>query len=334
VVRRLIPNDGGFNLQHLRRFAKYECVPQPVRTALAARYTGLDATSVVESVQDLVLLLGPADVISQLELEEALSAQIGQTSICTIQVPRLAPTSHDQAFLWSSKYWPVVYKKNNPFGPHPSILLRATEEIRGDVVEWMNLAHDIARASSKSGIGEAIGVVIVNRKDGDARPVAVAGDARWLNWPLDGPGNATAHAVLRAIAMVSEGLRAEGGERGGMLSVTPASGTSIFCDQPLVNLERDHNDPSYDGKGYLCNGLEIYCSHEPCVMCSMAIVHSRFSKVVFRHRMPTTGGLCADGKVRHGLFWRKELNWILLAWQWISSGDVLKSSHDMSELHA
>lgn len=51
-------------------------------------------------------------------------------------------------------------------------------------------------------------------------------------------------------------------------------------------------------------------------MCSMAIVHSRFGRIVFGHRMKKTGGLCADGGLGHGLFWRKELNWTCLGWEW------------------
>jgi len=54
-------------------------------------------------------------------------------------------------------------------------------------------------------------------------------------------------------------------------------------------------------------------------MCAMAIVHSRFGRLVFGKRMPATGGICADGELGHGLFWRKELNWTLLAWQWEST---------------
>ena len=63
-------------------------------------------------------------------------------------------------------------------------------------------------------------------------------------------------------------------------------------------------------------------------MCAMAIVHSRFGKVVFKHRMPRTGGLCADGDLGHGLFWRKELNWQLLGWEWSHpSSEINTSGH-------
>jgi len=257
-------------------------------------------------------------------------------------------------------------------------------------------------------------LVIVERTAGIARPVAVAGDARWLNWPQNGAGNVTAHAALRAIAMVACGLKISDEPNKDPLQESPfesahiketpemgrtqADGASvlkndykeeadqphslttavsesvnttsqcknavavavhphpsaiptnsnqgtgegtldsgrsyeeksnvqassapkleIFQDSPLFEIEAENSRQSGNGDGYLCHGLEIYCSHEPCVMCSMAIVHSRFGKVVFARRMQQTGGLCADGDLGHGLFWRKELNWTMLGWQWFDS---------------
>lgn len=33
---------------------------------------------------------------------------------------------------------------------------------------------------------------------------------------------------------------------------------------------------------YIGVGLEVYCAVEPCLMCAMALVHSRISRVVYR----------------------------------------------------
>jgi tRNA-specific adenosine deaminase 3 len=41
---------------------------------------------------------------------------------------------------------------------------------------------------------------------------------------------------------------------------------------------------------YLCTGYSIYLLNEPCLMCSMALIHSR-AKRVFYHRSKSDGAL-------------------------------------------
>ncbi|KAI1435623.1 cytidine deaminase-like protein [Xylaria sp. CBS 124048] len=164
--------------------------------------------------------------------------------------------------------------------------------------------------------------------------VAIAGDARWCEQEKVGcTGNPMAHAALRAISMVAQKLvRAE--KRG---QEDPAvMEFEAFQDGPLLDEEKvvfDAEHPCPDG--YLCHDLELYLTHEPCIMCAMAILHSRMGRIVFRHRMPLTGGmssedrgydncgdpatcetsLCGGGRGL-GLHWRKELNWSMLGWEW------------------
>ncbi|OWP03893.1 hypothetical protein B2J93_4835 [Marssonina coronariae] len=393
LVRKLVPDDGGLDLQHLRRVAKLPDLPSQVQARLAAR-SAMPTSSTATVPQDLFLIAGPATAITFSELLVPLRSILGEAELFEADVPLLAPTSQEQASDWSSKYWPTVYKKSNPFGPHVSILSRAEEEMGGEVGGYMELAEGVARDADAEGCGERVGVVVVERSGGRGRVRAVAGDARWKGWRRgDGCGNVTAHAVMRAIGMVAGGLKARGdweaaarkhealvagetpmydatiepggfaatvstaeaglanaapgrkqkildrcpagGNRGPHLGVDPELPTrpeaqidrtndpyegpdEIFNDAPLLSLEKQHYEASGNENGYLCHELEIYCTHEPCVMCSMAIVHSRFGRVVFQRRMHETGGLCADGELGHGLFWRKELNWTLLAWQWES----------------
>ncbi|KAI1873450.1 hypothetical protein JX265_005072 [Neoarthrinium moseri] len=165
--------------------------------------------------------------------------------------------------------------------------------------------------------------------------VALAGDARWCRQERTGhTGNPMAHAALRAISMVAQKLvRAENREPA---ASNPILEFEAFQDQPLLSDEQvvfDAEHPSPDG--YLCHDLELYMTHEPCTMCSMAILHSRMGRIVFRHRMPLTGGmssedrgydLCGDDSICEdgpcgggkglGLHWRKELNWSMLGWEW------------------
>ena len=327
VVRRLLSDDGALDLQHLRRFVRYEDIPQLVRDCVSST-----AQPKLGPYKELLLLVGPVESISKTSLVEALSSTVEPLITFSTPVPLLAPTSQEQAELWTSQCWPTIYNKNNPFGPHPTTLARAEAEISGDVEKWMDLASAAARDASATKAGEKIGAVIIARRNGIARPIAIAGDARWLHWPRIPPGNVTAHAALRAIAMVAEQLRRQD-EIQEVSKARESIDSGIFHDQPHSQIEECQGSANVDG--YLCHALEIYCTHEPCVMCAMAIMHSRFSRVVFQHRMSHTGGLCADGELGHGLFWRKELNWTLLAWHYPQINDDSHSKQcEDSNLHA
>ncbi|KAI0843416.1 cytidine deaminase-like protein [Hypoxylon sp. FL0890] len=166
--------------------------------------------------------------------------------------------------------------------------------------------------------------------------VAIAGDARWHQQEKTGhTGNPMAHAALRAISMVAQKLvRAENrSELEQKIMDFESFQDNILLDDERVVFEADHPVPD----GYLCHELELYMTHEPCVMCAMAILHSRMGRTVFRHRMPLTGGMSAEDRDHEackasatcsqgqcgggqglGLHWRKELNWTLLGWEWES----------------
>ena len=44
-------------------------------------------------------------------------------------------------------------------------------------------------------------------------------------------------------------------------------------------------------QAYLLTGYDVYLTREPCIMCSMALVHSRVSRVFFTEPSPQKGGL-------------------------------------------
>ncbi|KAN0087432.1 hypothetical protein V8E55_006053 [Tylopilus felleus] len=45
-----------------------------------------------------------------------------------------------------------------------------------------------------------------------------------------------------------------------------------------------------NGAQYLLTGLSLFITHEPCVMCTMALLHSRVKEVFYLVPMPQTGG--------------------------------------------
>lgn len=288
----------------------------------------------------------PVEEVSCL-LSSSGHTTIGQPSfpLRSIPVPLHPPSTAEEAEDWSRQYWPTIYKKSNPLGPHPSIIARAAIEFSNGVAYHMRLATRAGEQAHSSSKGLPIGAVVVDRCN-PASPtvVAAAGDSRWTgsrDTTIYESGDVTGHAVMRAISFIAHKRRdlIQGGQY--RTNVEP----DFVAAMPITEIERaTYAKGTLTPGGYLCLDLEIYVTHEPCVMCSMAILHSRFSRVVFGQHMPHTGGLTAEtvsvdspeykkSGIRYGLFWRPELNWKLLAWQWIGD-EPLPSNLDAIQCHA
>lgn len=346
------------DLQHLRRVVKTEHLPASNKY-FEDWSAGEDRREAVEedvsanrSDQPTSHLLICAASVLRLERIISLLSSIHpyrdgihKLTVYTIRVPLNPPSSEEQAKRWSEKCWPTVYKRNNPFGPHPAIVARATEEIQNRAGVYMAWAAEVGREAFVNGWGENIGVVVVDRSSTNGASVIVAaGDARWKGVPetaLKANGNPMAHAVMRAIALVAKKRQNVSGDRASDIDAPAIQ--NAFADSPLTRLETTtFAQPTLAPGGYLCLDLELYVTHEPCVMCCMAILHSRFGRVVFGKRMPRTGGLTADGEhngegLGYGMFWRPALNWKHLTWQFLLDDEAAdppqEGSSDM-DFHA
>ena len=292
--------------------------------------------------QMLYFLVCLTSAITYAELTTLLKANVTPLNgvegleLSIVVIPQYPPTSEEEAHRLSQELWPTAYKGGNPYGPHPALVARAAEEVEQDAGAYLGLAERAGAETALERKGEAIGAVIVDRNQGKVATVLVAaGDARWQGIEKEdrqGHGNPMAHAVMRAIGMVAMKRRALTD------SLHDESlDTMTWCrEKPLTPFEQD----VYSGwksapGGYLCLDLELYVTHEPCVMCSMAINHSRFGRVVFRHLMNHTGGLALEDRANngYGLFWRSELNWKFLCWQYVHDEDVVMRA-GIGSLHA
>jgi tRNA-specific adenosine deaminase 3 len=359
IVKNAIPDLKTVNLQHLRRVVQLDFLPVYLQDKFRSSTQPWDCLSTTgdvvgeqnedsgkRAIELRYLLIAPTSLISPAELQGCLAQNSPflnsaiSPHVHTIPVPALAPTSAEQAAKWTEEYWSISYKNTNPYGPHPSFLARAAADIETHAGTWLALARVAGQQTKFHALGEEIGCVIIEKARNEQKVITVAGDARWCSTDStvvqrkEGPGNVMAHAVMRAIGMVAKKrLRAEPEPNPSSLHV---ASENAFCDAPLTPIERrvftaDNIIPG----GYLCVDFDIYVTHEPCVMCSMAILHSRFRRCVFARRMSLTGGLTAemaeDGRtdsadsasgLGYGIFWRpSELNWKFLAWEWESESE-------------
>jgi tRNA-specific adenosine deaminase 3 len=236
----------------------------------------------------------------------------------------------------------------------PLNLLRTVQaELDTDHLDdYVQLAELVAYECMGLNIGRKVGAVVVDPVRQEV--VAVAGDARRWNPGLDqkgceywgsSDGRPDHHALMRAIAMVAE-KELERRRSGESTEPQTSVSTNNVGGRPLTETEKFYFAPSttqdscrlsnLDGRPlprkqsssrpetYLCSGLDVYLTHEPCVCCAMAMIHSRFRACVFAQRMPGTGGLCSEkdnGGLGYGLFWRRELNWRVMAFEHIANQD-------------
>ena len=62
---------------------------------------------------------------------------------------------------------------------------------------------------------------------------------------------------------------------------------------PTNNIEDftiDETENKQNGTNYLLTDLTFFITHEPCIMCSMALLHSRVKEVIYLYPMSQTGG--------------------------------------------
>eukprot|EP01080_Neovahlkampfia_damariscottae_P008282 gene8282-107_t len=71
----------------------------------------------------------------------------------------------------------------------------------------------------------------------------------------------------------------------------PLHHTTMMVIQNVSILERNNKKRKINDDLYLCTGLDLYITHEPCAMCSMALIHSRINRVFYGVPNPTFGGL-------------------------------------------
>lgn len=250
-LNSLYPLDG---LHHIKRVraCKEKDSPHPLEVLLCL---ARDAPGREELSVDS--LLPPTDGVSWDGLGEPF----------VVKVPARPPLTRPQ-FELASKHWPTSFHEDK----------QVTVALRGQLFSpsqkaamhvYMMSAVAAARAAREMGM-EAVGAVAVDPTT--QAVIAVGHDCRG-DHPLH-------HAVMVCIDLVA---RSQGG------------GCYSFDKYPACQFTSPTSDTCQNGREtegssqpYICTGLDLYVTREPCVMCAMALVHSRIGRVFY-------GTASADG---------------------------------------
>lgn len=199
-----------------------------------------------------------------------------------VRIPSRAPLTRPQ-FERASLHWPTSFHEDK----RVTLSLEGrlfTSGQRAQIREYMTTAVEAARSGREEGM-DAVGAVIVDPKSG--RVVAVGHDLT-REHPLH-------HAVMVCIDLVA---RAQGG---GVYRYEKHPACRHAAPDTQV---RGQSEASEEGvQPYICTGFELYVTREPCVMCAMALVHSRISRVFYAAASP-------DGALgtKYKIHCQKELN--------------------------
>lgn len=233
----------------------------------------------------LVCLVSDAPDMKMVSIESLLSSDgakwkgLGEPFI--VKIPARPPLTRPQ-FELASQHWPTSFHEDK----------QVTVALRGELFSpqqkammhtFMMSALTAAKSAKELGM-EAVGAVIV---DSEERIIAVGHDCRG-DHPLH-------HAVMVCIDLVA---RSQGGG-----SYCFDSYTACQFTLPNPKASKKVSDSEARTQPYICSLYDLYVTREPCVMCAMALVHSRIGRVFY-------GSASANGALgtKFKIHTRKDLN--------------------------
>lgn len=102
----------------------------------------------------------------------------------------------------------------------------------------------------------------------------------------------------------------------------PLHHSIMNCITKVSEIETAKRLRDSSSKHYLCLGYHVYTTHEPCTMCSMALIHSRIGRLIYINQMSLTGALNPESGDHYCINNHKSLNSSFEAWEWLKKVDI------------
>ncbi|CCD26816.1 Tad3p NDAI_0I02480 [Naumovozyma dairenensis CBS 421] len=198
-----------------------------------------------------------------------------------LKVPKEPPITRELINEWSKKFWPMVWNGN----PNDQILndyIIDMDSIRGKLDIISKQSQSLAKSNEIPVVS-----LFVNPLDPLNHILSIDQRNSTSGCQLD-------HSIMNGIKKVAE---------------------DEVKRRKLEQEAKESNN--YREKTYLCLNFDVYTTHEPCSMCSMALIHSRIKRLIFIKPMEVTGSLRPESGHGYCMHANKNLNSKYEVFQWI-----------------
>ncbi|XP_064105941.1 probable inactive tRNA-specific adenosine deaminase-like protein 3 [Macrobrachium nipponense] len=316
------------HLKRVRKLMKREdifpkdsvSVGVPLKEALLVYLTYLedfDIPNLMETGDDNLAALSDTEsrkVIFKLN-EKGINLALFTDKVFVSKVAKYSPKIRDM-YDKVSPFWPCSLHEDQYLVWLSSPNLFKEEELKV-MIKFMNEALELGNKADRAS-GENVGVVIVDSANGsvvgrgqDRRHKHPAQHAAMIavdHVAVNQNGGAwDIHAICKNKNMSTRSLL-ENGE--GEVDIATAHETvkgsasdacfGLMKTQSTRNSESKllvENDQNSETVSYICTGLDVYMTREPCMMCAMALLHSRVRRIFYRFPNPEAGALESKTKL-------------------------------------
>ena len=266
ILRMLTDRYPLTGLQHVKRVRNTKSNNQDYLEVLLFVATSNLHLNIVENIKKTSCSL--EDTFSF--LDESITSKL--SNFKEVQVATLPALTRDQ-FQFSKQFWPISFHEDKSLSAVVNCSLFSTDDVV-KMKEHMALAIKTAEQGREKDKCSFRGAVIVDPVSNTV--ISCAYDLVELKRerPND-TGHPLHHATMVAIDLAAKAQG--GGAYGNYSDLIKEPGYGLYC-----NFQFYQTIPKESF--YICTGLDAYLTFEPCVMCAMALLHSRIRRVFYGAR--------------------------------------------------